>query len=46
MSASSISAGTTVRGNVRGDGDLEVHGRVEGSVAVTGDVLIAESALV
>ena len=44
--ASTIGRGTTVRGSVRGDGDLEVHGRVEGSVAVEGDVLVGETAMV
>ena len=42
---STISAGTTVRGSIRGEGDLEIHGRVEGVVAVTGDVLVSETAL-
>ncbi len=44
--ASVIGPGTVVRGNVRGDGNLEIHGRVEGDVTVTGDVLLAESAAV
>lgn len=44
-SVSTIGAGTTVRGSIRGEGDLEIHGRVEGAVVVTGDVLITESAL-
>ncbi|MEJ7734148.1 MAG: polymer-forming cytoskeletal protein [Polyangiaceae bacterium] len=43
---SSIGKGTTVRGNVRGDGDLDILGRVEGSVAVGGDLTIGETALV
>ena len=43
---SSIGKGTTVRGNVRGDGDLDIEGRVEGSVAVGGDLTIGETALV
>ncbi|WP_052376883.1 bactofilin family protein, partial [Chondromyces apiculatus] len=43
---SSIGPTTAVRGNVRGEGDLEILGRVEGSVAVTGDVTIGEGALV
>src|SRR5262245_55051742 len=44
--ASTIGRGTVVRGAIRGEGDLEIHGRVEGSVDVTGDLLVAESALV
>lgn len=43
---STIGRGTTVRGNVTGEGDLEVDGRVEGSIAVTGDLTIGEAALV
>jgi cytoskeletal protein CcmA (bactofilin family) len=43
---STIGRGTTVRGNIRGDGDLDVHGRVEGSIAVKGDLSIAETALI
>lgn len=45
-SLSSIGPTTSVRGNVHGDGDLEILGRVEGSVAVTGDVTIGEGALI
>ena len=44
-SVSTIGVGTTVRGSIRGEGDLEIHGRVEGSVVVTGEVLIFETAL-
>ena len=33
-----IAAGTFVRGILRGEGDLEIAGRVEGDVDVTGDV--------
>src|SRR4051794_27522594 len=43
---STIGRGTFVRGNVSGDGDLEIQGRVEGSVTVTGEILIAEGALI
>src|SRR5687768_4455951 len=43
---SSIGKGTTVRGSVRGDGDLDIDGRVEGSVAVGGDLTIGETALI
>jgi cytoskeletal protein CcmA (bactofilin family) len=42
---STIGVGTTVRGSIRGEGDLEIHGRVEGSVVVTGEVIIFETAL-
>jgi cytoskeletal protein CcmA (bactofilin family) len=45
-SQSSIGSGTVVRGSVRGEGDLSIHGRVEGSVAVSGELLIAETALI
>jgi cytoskeletal protein CcmA (bactofilin family) len=43
---STIGRGTHVRGSVRGEGDLEIQGRVEGSVAVTGELSIAEGALI
>lgn len=33
---------TIVRGNVRGTGALEIHGRVEGDVSVTGELVIGE----
>lgn len=42
---STIGVGTTVRGSIRGEGDLEIHGRVEGSVVVTGEVIVFETAL-
>jgi cytoskeletal protein CcmA (bactofilin family) len=35
---------SVVRGNIRGNGNLEIHGRVEGEVSVTGDLLLGESA--
>jgi cytoskeletal protein CcmA (bactofilin family) len=41
-----IGRGTVVRGNVRGDGPLEIFGRVEGDVTITGDVLLGEAAAV
>ena len=44
--ASTIGQGTLVRGSVRGEGDLEILGRVEGSVAVGGELSIGEGALV
>jgi len=43
---STISAGTVVRGNIRGEGDLDIHGRVEGSIELAGELTIAESALI
>ena len=43
---STIGRGTTIRGNVRGDGDLDVHGHVEGSIAVRGELSIGETALI
>ncbi|KYF80778.1 hypothetical protein BE11_08915, partial [Sorangium cellulosum] len=45
-SQSSIGPTTAIRGNVQGDGDLEILGRVEGSVVMTGDVTIGEGALI
>jgi cytoskeletal protein CcmA (bactofilin family) len=41
-----ISRGTVVRGNVRGTGTLEIQGRVEGDVTVSGDVLLGEAGAV
>ncbi|KYF74429.1 hypothetical protein BE17_18080, partial [Sorangium cellulosum] len=43
---STIGPTTAIRGNVQGDGDLEILGRVEGSVVVNGDVTIGEGALI
>ena len=45
-SPSIIGRGTTVRGNVQGDDDLDIQGRVEGSVAVKGELVIGEGALI
>lgn len=45
-SESTIGPGTTIRGSIRGEGDLDIHGRIEGSVAVSGELLIAETALI
>jgi len=39
-----IGQGTVVRGNVRGDGSVEIYGRVDGDVLVTGDVTLGEQA--
>ncbi len=43
---STIGRGTTIRGSVRCDGDLDIHGFVEGSVNVKGELVIAETALI
>lgn len=45
-SASVIGPTTVIRGGIRGEGDLEILGRVEGSVHVQGEVTIGESALI
>lgn len=42
--ASTIGRGTVIRGTVRGEGDIEIDGRVEGVVDVDGDVTLGESA--
>jgi len=44
--ASVIGQGTVVRGNVHGEGSVEIYGRVDGNVAVTGDVTLGENASV
>jgi cytoskeletal protein CcmA (bactofilin family) len=41
-----IGQGTAVRGNVRGEGSLEIYGRVDGDVEVTGDVTLGDQASV
>jgi cytoskeletal protein CcmA (bactofilin family) len=41
-----IGAATIVRGNVRGDGSIEIYGRVDGDVDVSGDVTLGEQATV
>ena len=45
-SPSTISASTVVRGNIGGDGSLEILGRVEGNVTMTGQVIVAADAAV
>jgi cytoskeletal protein CcmA (bactofilin family) len=35
---------SVVRGNIRGNGNLEIQGRVEGEVTITGDLVLSESA--
>jgi cytoskeletal protein CcmA (bactofilin family) len=44
--ASIIGPATTVRGNVRGSGSLDVRGRVEGDIEVDGDVALGEEGVV
>lgn len=43
---STIAAGTTIRGSISGDGDLDVLGRVEGSIHIRGELTIGDGALV
>jgi cytoskeletal protein CcmA (bactofilin family) len=44
--ASVIGSSSVIRGNVRGDGSLEILGRVEGDVGVTGDISLGPDAVV
>ena len=46
MNGSVIGRGTVVRGNVRGSGSLEILGRVEGDVSVSGELLLGEESAV
>jgi cytoskeletal protein CcmA (bactofilin family) len=46
MNGSVIGRGTVVRGNVRGSGSLEILGRVEGDVSVTGELVLGEEGAV
>ena len=41
-----IGENTVVRGNVRGEGALEILGRIEGDVTVDGDVSVGETGMV
>ena len=41
-----VGQGIFLRGSIRGEGDLEIRGRIEGDVEVAGEVTIAEGALV
>ncbi len=41
-----IGQATFVRGTLRGEGDLNIAGRVEGSIEVDGDICLEETALV
>ena len=42
--ASVIGRTSVVRGNVRGHGSLEIQGRVEGEVSVSGELVLSETA--
>lgn len=44
--ASIISSSAVIRGNVRGDSSLQIFGRVEGDVGVTGDLALGPGAVV
>jgi cytoskeletal protein CcmA (bactofilin family) len=44
--ASVIAGSAVIRGNVRGDTSLEILGRVEGDVGVTGDLTVGPDAVV
>jgi len=46
MQSSVIGRGTVVRGNVRGSGSLEILGRVEGDVSVSGELVLGEDSAV
>ncbi|HTQ04653.1 MAG TPA: polymer-forming cytoskeletal protein [Polyangiaceae bacterium] len=46
MNGSVIGRGTVVRGNVRGTGSLEIFGRVEGDVSVSGELVLGEESAV
>lgn len=41
-----VGQGIFLRGSIRGDGDVEIRGRIDGDVEVTGEVTISEGALV
>src|SRR6266568_205435 len=41
-----IGQGIFLRGSIRGEGDLEIRGRIEGDVEVGGEVTIADGALI
>ncbi len=42
---STIGSTTSLRGQISGDGSLEIHGRVEGNISIEGDLLVAETAV-
>ena len=39
-----VGQGIFLRGSIRGEGDLEIRGRIEGDVEISGEVTIAEGA--
>lgn len=41
-----IGPGTTIRGKITGDEDLDVEGRIEGSIRLSENLKVAESAVV
>jgi cytoskeletal protein CcmA (bactofilin family) len=41
-----IGRGTHVRGRIAGEGDVEIHGRVDGDVTLEGDVTVEQGGLV
>ncbi|MBL8740478.1 MAG: polymer-forming cytoskeletal protein, partial [Myxococcales bacterium] len=43
---SRLGRGVVIRGSIRGEGDLEIEGRVEGVLDVDGDLTLADSARV
>lgn len=45
-SISVIGQGTSIRGNVSGDGDLQVAGQIEGTVNVSGELTVESSAAI
>ncbi|MBI4950760.1 MAG: polymer-forming cytoskeletal protein, partial [Myxococcales bacterium] len=43
---STIAEGTVIKGRISGDGDLEVHGHVEGSIELAGELTVGATGLV
>jgi len=41
-----VGQGMFLRGSIRGEGDLEIRGRIEGDVEVSGEVTIGDGALI
>src|SRR5258708_36288953 len=41
-----VGQGMFLRGSIRGEGDLEIRGRIEGDVEAVGEVTIGDGALV
>src|SRR5919201_5791234 len=41
-----VGQGIFLRGSIRGEGDLEIRGRIEGDVEVVGEVTIGDGALI